>query len=101
MIGASWFRTHPVFYDRMIRARREITFLPKKEQTVVQTNELEEMKRLLAVQVVKSNEQLDSKRPTLLGGGEEGCEAPKKLYKDTDLIESICSQFEPTTRASN
>ena len=101
VIGASWFRTHPVFYDRMIRARREITFLPKKEQTIVQTTEFEEMKKLLAVQVVKSNEQLDKKRPTLLVGGEEGCEAPKKLYKDTDLIESICSQFEPATRASN
>jgi hypothetical protein len=85
----------------MIRARREITFLPKKDQTIVQTTEFEEMKKLLVVQVVKSNEQLDKKRPTLLVGGEEGCEAPKKLYKDTDLIESICAQFEPTTRASN
>ena len=101
VIGASWFRTHPLFYDRMVRAKREITFLPKKEQTMVQTTEFEDMKKLLAVQVVKSNEQLDKKRPTLLVGGEEGCESPKKLYKDTDLIESICSQFEPTARASN
>jgi hypothetical protein len=101
VIGASWFRTHPLFYDRMVHAKREITFLPKKEQAIVQTTEFEEMKKLLAVQVVKSNEQLDKKRPTLLVGGEEGCEAPKKLYKDTDLIESICSQFEPATQASN
>jgi Zn-dependent protease with chaperone function len=100
VIGASWFRTHPLFYDRMVRAKREITFLPKKEQTIVQTTEFEDMKRLLAVQVVKSNEKLDKRRPTLLVGGEEGCVAPKKLYKDTDLIESICSQFEPMAQAS-
>jgi hypothetical protein len=59
------------------------------------------MKKLLAVQVVKSNEQMDKKRPTLLVGGEEGCVVPKKLYKDADLIESICSQFEPMSQASN
>jgi hypothetical protein len=35
VIGASWFRSHPVFYDRIIGARREIAFLPKKEQTIV------------------------------------------------------------------
>ncbi len=100
VIGASWFRTHPVFYDRMVHAKREITFLPKKERAIIQTTEFEDMKRLLAVQVVKSNVLLDKKRPTLLLGGEEGCEAPKKLYKDTDLIESICAQFEPSSRAS-
>jgi len=100
VIAASWFRTHPVFYDRMVRAKREITFLPKKEQAIVQTTEFEEMKKLLAVQVVKSNTEQDKKRPTLLVGGEERCETPKKLYKDTDLIETICSEFEPGTRVS-
>lgn len=101
VIGASWFRTHPVFYDRMVNAKREITFLPKKEQAIVQTTEFEEMKKLLAVQVVKSNAQMDNKRPTLLVGGEENCAAPKKLYKDTDSIEAICAQFEPAPRASS
>ncbi len=100
VIGASWFRTHPVFYDRMVHAKREIAFLPKKEQAIVQTTEFEEMKKLLAVQVVKSNSEQNKKRPTLLTGGEERCEAPKKLYKDTDLIETICLQFEPDTPAS-
>lgn len=101
VIGASWFRTHPLFYDRMVHAKREITFLPKKEQTIVQTTEFEEMKTLLAVQVTKSNAEQDKKRPTLLVGGEERCESPKKLYKDTDSIEAICSRFvEPVrTRA--
>jgi Zn-dependent protease with chaperone function len=96
VIGASWFRTHPVFYDRMVRARREITFLPKKEQMIVQTTEFEEMKRLLKDQVVKSNAEQDKVRPTLLSSPEKGCEVPKKLYKDTDSIEIICSQFTET-----
>jgi len=100
VIGASWFRTHPVFYNRMVNAKREITFLPKKDQTIVQTTEFEDMKGLLAVQVVKSNAEMDKKRPTLLVGGEENCAAPKKLYKDTDSIEAICAQFEPAPRAS-
>jgi predicted Zn-dependent protease len=26
--GASWFRTHPPFYERMVDTRREIMFLP-------------------------------------------------------------------------
>jgi Zn-dependent protease with chaperone function len=98
VIGASWFRTHPLFYDRMVHAKREITFLPKKEQTIVQTTEFEEMKKLLAVQVTKSNTEQDKKRPTLLVGGEERCGTPKKLYKDTDSIEAICSQFGEATR---
>jgi Peptidase family M48 len=99
VIGASWFRTHPLFYDRMVHAKREITFLPKKEQTIVQTTEFEDMKKLLAVQVTKSNAEQDKKRPTLLVGGEERCESPKKLYQDTDSIEAICSKFSGATRA--
>ena len=93
VVGASWFRTHPVFYDRMVRAKREISFLPKKDQAILQTTAFEEMKKLLKEQVVKSNSEQDKKRPTLLVGGEQGCVPPKKLYKDTDSIEAICSQF--------
>lgn len=101
VIGASWFRTHPVFYDRMVRAQREITFLPKKERMIVQTTEFEEMKRLLKNQVIKSNTEQDKKSPSLLAAQEQGCAAPKKLYKDTDSIEIICSQFaERQQRAS-
>ncbi|HET9790460.1 MAG TPA: M48 family metalloprotease [Candidatus Angelobacter sp.] len=100
VIGASWFRTHPVFYDRMVNAKREIMFLPREEQMIVQTTEFEEMKKLLEVQVVKSNAEQEKKRPTLLTGAEQGCQTPKKLYKDTDSIEAICAQFvEPVEKA--
>lgn len=93
VIGASWFRTHPLFYDRMVRAKREIVFLAPKERMIVQTTDFEQMKKLLAVEVVKSNAEQEKKRPTLFVGGEQGCQAPKKLYMDTDSIEAICSQF--------
>jgi Peptidase family M48 len=100
VIGASWFRTHPVFYERMVHAKREITFLKTKEQMIIQTTEFQEMKSFLKVQVVKSNAEQDKRRPSLLVGGGEECEAPKKLYKDTDPIEAICSQFTESVRAA-
>ncbi|HYL92918.1 MAG TPA: M48 family metalloprotease [Alphaproteobacteria bacterium] len=101
VIGASWFRTHPLFYDRMVQAKREITFLPRKEQAIVQTTQFEAMKRTLKEQVVKSNAEEDKKRPTLLLSGEQGCTVPKKLYQDTDSIEKICSQFVPPATVPN
>jgi hypothetical protein len=94
VIGASWFRTHPLFYDRMVKAKREIMFLPKREQMIIQTTEFEEMKTLLKEQVVKSNAELDKKRPTLLAAVEQGCKEPQRLYKETDSIEGICATFE-------
>lgn len=101
VIGASWFRTHPVFYDRMVRAKREIMFLPQKEQMIVQSTEFEDMKKILKGQALKSDAELEKKRPTLLTAAEQGCEPPGKLYKDTDSIEAICAQFvEPEQRAS-
>ena len=34
--GASWFCTHPPFYQGMVDARREIMFMPAKPDLIVQ-----------------------------------------------------------------
>jgi Zn-dependent protease with chaperone function len=92
-IGASWFRTHPPFYQRMVDSKREIMFLPQKESWIVQTLQFEQSKPLVKELSAKSNAEQDGKRPTLLTK-EEGCEKPKELYQPTEPIETICFRLE-------
>jgi Zn-dependent protease with chaperone function len=89
--GASWFRTHPPFYQRMVNTRREIMFMPAKADQIVQTSAFQQMKRELApVTVAASKEEMA--RPSLKITREEGCEPPTKLeYKPGQPIESLCS----------
>lgn len=91
-MGVSWFRTHPPFYDRMVRSKEEIKYLPPKEAWVVQTQQFEQMKRVLKDVSAKSNAEQDAKGPSLLGK-EEKCEKPKQLYKSEDPIENICNSL--------
>jgi Zn-dependent protease with chaperone function len=92
-IGASWFRTHPPFYQRMVDSKREIMFLPAKESWIVQTLQFEQMKPVLKEVSAKSNAAQEGKRPTLMTK-EEGCEKPKELYQPTEPIEAICFRLE-------
>jgi len=89
--GASWFRTHPPFYQRMVDARREIMFLPAKPDMLVQTSAFDEMKKELApVAAAAKKEELN--KPSLKMTRQEGCEPPKKLeYKGEQPIEELCS----------
>jgi len=88
--GASWFRGHPPFYERMVAAEREIMFLPKKTDLVLQTSAFEQMKKqLTSVKAQADKEEKD--RPSLLMP-EKGCPAPQKIeYQPGMPIESICS----------
>jgi beta-barrel assembly-enhancing protease len=89
--GASWFRTHPPFYQRMVDTRREIMFLPAKPDMIVQTSAFEQMKKELAPVVTAANKE-ETKRPSLKITREEGCEPPKKLeYRPGQPIEELCS----------
>ena len=89
--SVSWFRTHPPFYARMIQAQREIMFLPKGRDLLVQTTAFEQMKKDLAP-VVAAAEKEEKEKPSLLLTKEEGCTPPKKLeYKPGQPIEQICS----------
>ena len=89
--GASWFRTHPPFYQRMVDARREIMFLPPKPDVIVQTSAFEEMKQRLAPIAAAANKE-ELGKPSLKMTREEGCEVPAKLeYKAGQPIEELCA----------
>src|SRR5690242_15587801 len=89
--GASWFRTHPPFYQRMVNTRREIMFMPAKTDQIVQSSAFEQMKRELAPISAAANQQ-EMGRPSLRITREQGCEPPAKLeYKPGQPIEALCS----------
>lgn len=89
--GASWFRTHPPFYQRMVDSRREIMFLESKHEMVVQSSAFEQMKRDL-VPVTQAALKDERNRPSLKITREEGCEPPSKLeYTPGQPIEKLCA----------
>jgi Zn-dependent protease with chaperone function len=88
--SASWFRTHPPFYQRMVDTRREIMFLTPKPDMIVQTSAFEQMKKELAPVVAAASKE-EMKRPSLKMTREEGCEPLKKLeYTPGQPIEELC-----------
>jgi Zn-dependent protease with chaperone function len=88
--GLSWFRSHPPFYQRMVESEREIMYLPKQQNPVVNSPEFATMKAALARVSVKAEEE--SKRRPSLVSPEQGCPAPSKLLYEPDKpIEAICS----------
>jgi hypothetical protein len=90
--GASWFYDHPPFYERMVEAEREITFLPKKEQLAFQTSEFMRMKKALTNVTAKAKGE-EEKKPSLLGADEKTCPAHKKPeHEPGQSIDVICGQ---------
>jgi beta-barrel assembly-enhancing protease len=89
--GVSWFRSHPPFYDRMLQAQKEIAYLPKLENLIVNTSDFEHMKHALKSITSKAEKEEVKDRPSLIAA-EKGCPAPSKLgYEPDKPIESICS----------
>ena len=89
--GASWFRTHPPFYQRMVDTRREIMFLPAKPDVIVQTSAFEHMKKELVPIAAAANKE-EMGRPSLKITREQGCEPPKRLeYTPGQPIEELCA----------
>jgi beta-barrel assembly-enhancing protease len=88
--GASWFRTHPPFYQRMVDTQREITFVGKKPAAIVDSDEFKAMKASLTKVTAKAAEEAKDK-PSLLAP-EQGCAATTKLvYEPDQPIETICA----------
>lgn len=95
--SVSWFRTHPPFYQRMVQAQREIMFLERNPNAIIQSSAFEQMKRDLAP-VTAQAEKEEIGKPSLLMTKEEGCESPKMLeYKPDRPVEELCSSL-PDTR---
>jgi Peptidase family M48 len=89
--GVSWFRTHPPFYQRMVDAEREITFLPKKESLVVQTSAFEQMKKELAPLSAQA-EKKSKEAPSLISPLKGKCPPAERIYKPGQDIEALCAQ---------
>lgn len=89
--GASWFRTHPPFFERMFASQRETMFLPEKSGATVQTPEFQQMKKQLAPIVAEAAKE-EKEKPSLLLRKEQGCAPPPKLeYTPGQPIERLCS----------
>jgi hypothetical protein len=88
--GASWFRSHPPFYQRMVETEREISYLPKPQNPVVDTPAFKAMKESLTKVTSKADEE-SKQKPSLIAP-EQGCPAASKLVYEADQpIETICS----------
>ncbi len=88
--GASWFRTHPPFYDRMVGSQREQMYLGRKPEAVLNTTEFARMKEALKKSTRRAEKEGKGK-PSLLVK-EQGCPPPAKLLYEPDKpIETICS----------
>ena len=98
--GVSWFRTHPPFYQRMVQAQREMMFMPKQAERIVQTSAFEAMKKELAP-IAAAAEKEEVGKPSLLMTKEEGCKAPGKIeYKPGQPIEELCARAPRTLEAA-
>ena len=96
--SVSWFRTHPPFYQRMVQTQREMMFLERNPNAIMQTSAFEQMKKEL-VPIVAKAEKEEGGKPSLLMTKEEGCAAPKKLeYKPDQPIEELCAALPSTTQ---
>jgi hypothetical protein len=89
--GTGWFYDHPPFFERMVEAEREITFLPKKPAVVIQTSDFGRMKQALERVTAKAVDE-EKNKPSLLAA-EKGCPAPAGVeYEAGQPIEAICGQ---------
>ena len=87
--GASWFRTHPAFYERMVKSQREIMYLPAKDELVTTSQEFDRMKEEL-VSVIEAAEAEAEERPSLVAPV-EGCEPLEELKLEPGQpIELVC-----------
>lgn len=64
VVGLSWFRTHPPFYERMAETYEEILYLPRQEDPVVNTARFQEVQERLE-RVMNELEEEDREAPTL------------------------------------
>lgn len=87
--GSSFFRTHPPFYERMVKSEQEIMYLPPRDQLVTNSPEFDRMKAELA-KVIAAAEAEEDERPSL-NAPVEGCGEPDTLDYDSDQpIEALC-----------
>lgn len=88
--SASWFRTHPPFFDRMKESQREMLYLGRKPQAIVETTAFGRMKEALKPIVRQSVFDAQRQKPTLHGREPSCPESDKPVYEPGKPIETIC-----------
>jgi Zn-dependent protease with chaperone function len=94
--GASWFRTHPPFYQRMVSARREISFLPAKQKQIVDTTDFEQVKAALEnipLPIERMDQRNSRRQPMVIPVRTEGCPPPRETQNvsgGVQYLEDIC-----------
>ncbi len=87
--SASFFRTHPPFFERILSTVSEIEYLPKSEALKLDSTEFREFKQHLAEAVKKESAADKKKKPTL--GSEPQCEEePKGPASTSSLAAASC-----------
>lgn len=94
--GASWFRTHPPFYERMVSARKEILFIGGAPKDAMKdSNEFQTVKDLLKdypVPLERMDQQNSGRRQVYVPVHTEGCPAPEqaRTKEGVQYLEDIC-----------
>jgi hypothetical protein len=87
--GASWFRTHPPFYERMVRSQAELMYLPEKTNYIEESVDFERMKEELDDIPVRLEREDMRMRPQFRRL--EDCPYPSDEEFDSDPeIKSVC-----------
>ena len=95
--GASWFRTHPPFYERMVNTKREITFLTQTRQPIIETGEFERVQETLK-NIPLPVDRMDQRNRNQMTVPirTEGCPPPQEIQtarsqgRDVQYLEDIC-----------
>lgn len=86
--SASFFRTHPPFFERILSSVSEIEYLPKSEALKMDSTEFREFKQRLA-DAVKKEASADKKKPALRR--EPECPAePEGTTSTSALVPASC-----------
>lgn len=86
--SASFFRTHPPFFERILSTVSEIEYLPKSEALRVDSTDFRQFKQRLA-DAVKKEASADKKKPTLKR--EPECEEePQTTTPASALVPASC-----------
>ena len=93
--GSSFFRTHPPFYERMVKSEQEIRYLPPRDQPVTNSPEFDRMKAELAkvIEAAEAEEEAEEDERPSLEAPVEGCGERDTLeYERDQPIEQVCER---------
>jgi Zn-dependent protease with chaperone function len=90
--STSWFRTHPAFYERMVNAKKEITFLPPSERSIVDKEDFEKMQLALAdIPVPASRPDPRAYSQVMVPQQDEKCAPPPETQQGgVQYLEDVC-----------